>query len=467
MPPQLQQAIRLLQLSGLELQTEIQTMLDSNFMLEQADDADAQAGSDDGASEFAAAPVEPENTALKADEATVESQWEDVYHPADGATIYSRNDDYDDLAFDQHLSSEQSLQDYLNWQLDLTPFNDRDRLIAEAIIESIDDNGYLSLSLPEIHQGLPSELGIETDEMVTVLHRIQHFDPPGIGARTPGECLALQLDQLPPDTPWLAQARQLVHQHLELLVRRDYATAQRRLKLRPEELQFVVALVRSLNPHPGTALSASRAQYIIPDVFVRRHNRGWLVELNPDNSPKLRINSHYSQLIRRADHSEDNTTLRHHLQDARWFLKSLQNRNETLLRVATCIVEHQQDCLEKGEQYMKPLVLRDIAETLELHESTVSRVTSQKYMHTPRGVFEFKYFFSSHVGTSDGGECSSVAIRAMIKKLISEERPQKPLSDSKIAQLLEAEGVNVARRTVAKYRELLGIGTSAARRQLG
>lgn len=469
MTPQLQQAIRLLQLGGLELQTEIQTMLESNFMLETVDDVDSDAPdrSDAEAAELTTAPAEPERREVASDELPVEGQWEDIYHPSDGATVYSRNDDYDDLAFDQHLSTEQSLQDYLNWQLGLTPFSDRDRLIAEAIIEAIDDNGYLSLSLQDMQQGLPKDLAIETDEMVSVLHRIQHFDPPGVGARTPSECLALQLDQLPPDTPWRTQAQQLVNQYLDLLVGRDHTAIQRRLKLSSEDLQAVVALIRSLNPHPGTALSASRAQYIVPDVFVRRYNRSWVVELNPDNAPKLRINRDYSRLIRRADHSDDNVTLRHHLQDARWFLKSLQNRNETLLRVATCIVEHQQACLEKGEQHMKPLVLRDIAETLDLHESTVSRVTSQKYMHTPRGVFEFKYFFSSHVGTSDGGECSAVAIRAMIKKLINEERPQKPLSDSKIAQLLEAEGINVARRTVAKYRELLGIATSAARRQLG
>ncbi len=467
MTPQLQQAIRLLQLSGLELQTEIQTMLESNVMLEQADEGDWSEDTTDSPLPAADAVDTAQQQDNSTDDAPLDNPWEDDYDPADGATPYSRNEDYADLAFDQHATTEPSLRDYLSWQLDLTPFSDRDRLVAEAIIDAVNDSGYLSSSLQDIQQGLPSGVAMDDDEMVAVLHRVQRFDPPGIAARTPGECLILQLDQLDPDTPWRSQARQLVTQYLDALVGRDYATLQRRLKLNAEQLQAVIALIRSLNPHPGTALSANRTEYIVPDVFVRRHQQTWVVELNPSTIPKIRINRNYSQLIRRADHSTDNMSLRNHLQDARWFLKSLHNRNETLLRVARCIVDHQQACLEQGEQYMKPLVLRDIAADLDLHESTISRVTSQKYMHTPRGVFEFKYFFSSHVGTSDGGECSSVAIRAMIKKLISEERPQKPLSDSKIAQLLEAEGINVARRTVAKYRELLGIATSAARRQPG
>jgi RNA polymerase sigma-54 factor len=299
-----------------------------------------------------------------------------------------------------------------------------------------------------------------------VLHRIQRFDPPGIAARDPGECLCLQLVQRPADTPGRDLARVLLERHLDLLAARDYATLMRRLKIDRDTLQQVITLIQSLNPRPGTALAGNTAEYVVPDVFVFKHNDRWRVELNPDNTPRLRINSQYSQLIRRADNSADNTSMRSHLQEARWFLKSLQNRNETLLRVATCIVEHQRGFLEHGEEAMKPLVLRDIAEALEMHESTISRVTSQKYMHTPRGIFEFKYFFSSHVSTSDGGECSAVAIRAMIKKLIGEENTRKPLSDNKIAELLEAEGINVARRTVAKYRELMAIPPSSERKQL-
>lgn len=471
MTPQLQQAIRLLQLSALELQTEIQTVLESNFMLERDEETETHDNTNSESAESSAS-TEAQVDATNAEdtlpeELPVDSRWDDIYDNSDGETTYSRNDSQDDFAFDQHLSTEQSLHDYLTWQLELTPFSDRDRLIAEAIIEAIDDGGYLSLPLEDIHQGLPAELEMDFDEVVAVLHRIQRFDPPGIAARNPGECLSLQLDQLPAETPWLPQAKQLISQYLELIAGRDYNTLMRRLKVGREELQSIMHLIRTLNPHPGTALSANRTEYIIPDVFVRRHSGTWRVELNPENTPRLRINRSYSQLIRRADNSSDNVSLRNNLQEARWFLKSLQNRHETLLRVASCIVEHQRAFLEYGDEYMKPLVLRDIAETLELHESTISRVTNQKYMHTPRGIFEFKFFFSSHVGTSDGGECSAVAIRAMIKKLIGDEQPQKPLSDSKIAQLLEAEGINVARRTVAKYRELLGIPTSSARRQLG
>lgn len=465
MTPQLQQAIRLLQLSALELQTEIQTVLESNIMLEQVDEAEASADETPAASETDAEDTPPEPSETLPEELPVDSSWDDVYDSHDGSTSYSRGDD-DEFAFEQQMSTRESLHDYLDWQLRLTPFSDRDRLIAESIVDAIDDTGYLSLTVEDLRQGLPADLEIETDEVEAVLHRIQRFDPPGIAAREPGECLCLQLAQLPNDTPGLELARAVLERYLELLAARDYNTLMRRLKIDRESLQQVIALIQSLNPRPGSALSGNTAEYIVPDVFVAKHNERWRVELNPDNTPRLRINNQYSQMIRRADNSADNTSMRNHLQEARWFLKSLQNRNETLLRVATCIVEQQRGFLEHGEKAMKPLVLRDVAEALELHESTISRVTSQKYMHTPRGIFEFKYFFSSHVSTNDGGECSAVAIRAMIKKLIGEENTQKPLSDSKIAQLLSTEGIKVARRTVAKYRELMAIPSSSERKQL-
>jgi len=329
----------------------------------------------------------------------------------------------------------------------------------------VTEAGYLGASLEDIHQGL-TELEVEFDEVEAVLHRVQRFDPPGVAARDVAECLLLQLDQLPADTPRLEEARQLIRHRLDMLGNRDFNGLMRRMKLSREELQEIISLIQSLNPHPGTQLSTTEPQYVVPDVFVTRNSSGWRVELNPENAPKLRINSQYSSLVRRADNSSDNTYLKNHLQEARWFLKSLKNRNETLLRVAICIVERQREFFEHGEEYMKPLVLRDIAETMEMHESTISRVTTQKYMHTPRGIFEFKYFFSSHVNTSDGGEAASTAIRAKIKKLISNEDPQKPLSDSKIANILSAEGINVARRTVAKYRELMSIPSSSERKNL-
>ena len=240
----------------------------------------------------------------------------------------------------------------------------------------------------------------------------------------------------------------------------------RRLKVSREALQGIVSLIQSLNPHPGARLSNAAPQYVVPDVLVYRQRNVWRVELNPESTPKLRINARYAALTRRAGKNGDTACLKNHLQEARWFLKSLQNRNETLLKVATCIVERQREFLEQGDEHMKPLILRDIAEVLGMHESTISRVTTQKYMHTPRGIYELKYFFSSHVGTSDGGECSSTAIRAMIRKLIQAEDPGKPLSDDKIAKLLEAEGIQVARRTVAKYREAMTIPSSSDRKRL-
>jgi RNA polymerase sigma-54 factor len=504
MTPQLQQAIRLLQLSNLDLQVEVQSFLDSNLMLEKVDEQqDPTAPGDDtenpdlpfsaGETEQVtpanppttdppidkpwedaneAEVVSPTETELTSaaetlpEELPVDSAWEDVYDSYDGATSYSRNDDEQRDSFDQRGSGEQSLRDYLIWQMQLTPFDDCDRAIATAIIDAIDETGYLLIPLDEIYQGLKDEFDIELQDVETVLHRIQHFDPPGVAARTPAECLLLQLDQLSHDTPWLSHARDLVQHHLELLANRDFSSLIRRLRVSREELQEIVHLIRSLNPHPGTQLSSTEPQYVVPDVFVYRQKSTWRVELNPESTPRLRINVQYAQLVRRADNSTDNLYLKNHLQEARWFLKSLQNRNETLLKVATSIVERQRDFLERGDEYMKPLVLRDIAEAMNMHESTISRVTTQKYMHTPRGIYEFKYFFSSHVGTDDGGECSSVAIRAMIKKLIASENPQKPLSDSKIAQFLSKEGIKVARRTVAKYREVMSIPSSTDRKNL-
>ena len=483
MTPQLQQAIRLLQLSSLDLQTEIQTVLDSNLMLERADNLEeitAEPPNNDASAEPAGTPADtPADTDAGSedtlnvssdtlpDELPVDSGWEDVYEPYDGSTSYSRGgEDEQYNLLEQHADAEQSLQDYLSWQMRLTPFSDSDMLIATTIIDAVNDSGYLTLTLEDIHQGLQEELDIDLDEVEAVLHRVQRFDPPGVAARTVAECLLLQLDQLPSGTPKLAQARQLVQGHLELLANHDFNALMRRLRVSRETLQDIIALIQSLDPHPGSKLSHSEPQYVIPDVFVYRRNNTWRVDLNPDNTPRLRINTDYARLVRRADHSTDNTHLKNHLQEARWFLKSLKNRNETLLGVATCIVERQRDFLEYGEEHMKPLVLRDIAETMSMHESTISRVTTQKYMHTPRGIYEFKYFFSSHVSTNTGGECSSVAIRAMIKKLITTENPQKPLSDNKIANLLDQEGIQVARRTVAKYREALSIPSSTDRKRL-
>ncbi|MNN05058.1 RNA polymerase sigma-54 factor [compost metagenome] len=304
------------------------------------------------------------------------------------------------------------------------------------------------------------------DEVEVVLRRIQQLEPAGVGARNLRECLLLQLRQMPPSTPLLAEAQRLVSDHLDLLGSRDYSQLMRRMRIKEDELRSIIELIQSLHPRPGSQIESGEAEYVVPDVIVRKHNDRWLVELNQEAVPRLRVNAQYAGLVRRADASADNTFMRNQLQEARWFIKSLQSRNETLMKVATQIVEHQRGFLDYGEEAMKPLVLHDIAEAVGMHESTISRVTTQKFMHTPRGIFELKYFFSSHVSTSEGGECSSTAIRAIIKKLVAAESPKKPLSDSKIAGLLEAQGIQVARRTVAKYRESLGIAPSSERKRL-
>ncbi|MBI5040197.1 MAG: RNA polymerase factor sigma-54 [Gammaproteobacteria bacterium] len=490
MTPQLQQAIRLLQLSTIELQLEIQQVLDSNLMLEaedgdSADDGQASDSSSEGErergeneraeteaaseTEFGAAQdseadfSSPEQIS---DELYVDSDWDAIYDS--GATSLSApgGDDNRDF-FETHNAGGETLYDHLIWQMEMAPFSPTDQAIAATIINSITDDGNLNVTLEGLLEGLQKDNpDIELDEVAAVLHRIQHFDPIGVGARNLGECLEIQLKQLPPETPWLAETLKVVTQHLDLLGSRDYSQIMRRMKIEESDLQAIISLIQTLNPRPASQISGPPPQYVVPDVFVSKRNGRWRVDLNPEAAPKLRINAQYANMVKRADNSDDNNYLRNHLQEARWFLKSLQSRNETLLKVATCIVERQRGFLDYGDEAMKPLVLRDVAETVEMHESTISRVTTQKYMHTPRGIYEFKYFFSSHVGTSDGGECSATAIRAMIKKLVAEEPANKPLSDSKIADLLEKEGINVARRTIAKYREALAIPPSSERKRL-
>ena len=487
MTPQLQQAIRLLQLSTLDLQQEIQEALDSNPMLEREEDGDDFDGSDpmaeavDRSSDAGSEKIstqestyeEPSHSGEGLDEADwgeripselpVDTAWEDIYQTS--ASSLPSNDD-DEWDFTSRTSSGVSLQSHLLCQLNLAPMSDTDRLIATTLIDCINDQGYLEESLQEIVDSFDPELEIELDEVEVVLRRIQQFEPAGIGARDLRECLLLQLRQLPDRTPWLSEAQRLVSDHLDLLGSRDYSLLMRRMKLKEDELRQVIELIQSLNPRPGSQIEASEPEYVVPDVIVRKHNDRWLVELNQDAMPRLRVNAQYASFVKRADSSADNTFMRNQLQEARWFIKSLLSRNETLMKVATQIVEHQRAFLEHGDEAMKPLVLHDIAEAVGLHESTISRVTTQKYMHTPRGIYELKYFFSSHVSTAEGGECSSTAIRAIIKKLVAAENPKKPLSDSKIAGLLEAQGIQVARRTVAKYRESLGIAPSSERKRL-
>ena len=481
MTPQLQQAIKLLQLSTLDLQQEIQEALEANPMLERQEDGDDFDNSDplaDG-DELASAPAQeitfqdaPANAELPDEnqwseqipsELPVDTAWEDIYQTS--ASSLPSNDD-DEWDFTARTSAGESLQSHLLWQLNLAPMSDKDRLIAMTLIDAISNDGYLEETLEELLESFDPELDIELDEIEAVLHRIQQFEPAGIGARDLRECLLLQLRQLPANTPWLKETQRLVSDYLDLLGSRDYSQIMRRMKLREEELKPAIDLIQSLNPRPGSQIESSEPEYVVPDVIVRKDNGRWLVELNQEAMPRLRVNPQYAGMVKRADSSSDNTFMRNQLQEARWFIKSLQSRNETLMKVATQIVEHQRGFLEYGEEAMKPLVLHDIAEAVGMHESTISRVTTQKFMHTPRGIFELKYFFSSHVSTAEGGECSSTAIRAIIKKLVAAENAKKPLSDSKIAGLLEAQGIQVARRTVAKYRESLGIAPSSERKRL-
>lgn len=480
MTPQLQQAIRLLQMSTLDLQEEIQTVLDSNPLLERVDDGIEGHINDEGEfTEDGPLPDElieqPSNPSARdesdwadntlPDELPVDTDWDSLLNSA-GHSQDSHHDP-DDEPFAQTRPARETLHDHLHWQLNLTPLSERDHHIALTLIDSIGDNGLLSQNLDDIHEGLNTELAeLERDEIEAVLHQIQNFDPPGIAARDLRECLLIQLRQLPADTPLRAAAIHLVGEHLDSLGNHDLRSLARRTGLSEADIEGVMQLLRRLNPTPGDTLASDDIEYIVPDVFVRKDGQRWRVELNPDIAPRLRINSHYASLIRRADSSSDNTFLRNNLQEARWFLKSLRSRNETLIRVAGKIVEHQQGFLERGEEAMKPLILHDIAEVLDLHESTISRATTRKYMHTPRGVFELKYFFSSHVTNADGDEHSATAIRALIRKLVSSEDPRRPLSDNRITDLLAEQGVVVARRTVAKYRESLGIAGSSERKRL-
>lgn len=486
MTPQLQQAIRLLQLSSLELQTEIQQALESNPLLEQEDELGEaqQAETRDDDSEPAltseAETADPQSSAEAMnedrseqnlpDELAIDTGWDDIYDSGPTATLAQTNshngEDVSDL-FENQAGESDSLIEHLQWQLDNAHLTERDHDIGLAIIDGIDDRGYLVESLDDILDGLRlAHPDIEADEVEAVLRFIQHFDPVGVAARDPAECMLIQLQTYDPQTPHLNKAIALVEHYLDYLAANDIAILKRRLQASERELQQIIELIRTTNPHPGDLVSNSHAEYIIPDVHVRKIDGEWTVRINRENAPRLRINDAYAKLIKRGDNSEQNHFLRDNLQEARWFIKSLQSRNDTLLRVATAIIHRQVDFLEKGDEAMKPMVLRDIAEELELHESTISRVTTHKYMHTPRGIFEFKYFFSSHVGTADGGECSATAIRAIIKKLVAAENPGKPLSDNKIANLLGEKGIKVARRTIAKYREAMHIPPSNERKRL-
>jgi len=465
--PQLQQAIRLLQLSSLELEQEIQIQLDSNPLLEKIEE--------ESLTESLAALENKESddltTELNADhlpdDLPVDTEWDDVYTHQSTALATPEFEERED-----NRQVQLSLKEHILEQVNLLHFSKIDQLIAYCIVDALDDKGFLDAEIEEIilaAQQLLNEMDIEEeiegDEVLVVLKHIQRLDPLGIGSRNLAECLKVQLEFLPKDVEYLNEAKNLL-QYYELLIANDLNKLLKQTGLTKDQLKFAINLLKTLKPYPGMEFDKQESDYQIPDVVVSKKDLHWQVQLNPDVLPKLRINSFYSSMIRRADQSEDNLYLRNQMLEAKNFIKSIDERHKTLLKVASCIVEHQKAFLEIGPEAMKPLVLRDVAEEVELHESTVSRVTTNKYMLTPRGLFELKYFFSSHVGTTAGGEASSTAIRAMIKKLVANENPRKPLSDNVIATLLKDEGIEVARRTVAKYRESLHIPSSSERKVL-
>lgn len=465
--PQLQQAIRLLQLSSLELEQEIQIQLDSNPLLEKIED--------EGTAESLTHLENKESRDLTQDlnadhlpnDLPVDTDWDDVYTHQSTALASPEYEERED-----NRQAEHTLKEHILAQVNLLHFSTVDRLIAYCVVDCLDEKGFLDAEIEEIieaSQYLLSEAGleeeIEADEVMVVLKHIQRLDPVGVGSKNLAECLKVQLDVLDVFTPLRNEALSLL-KYYELLVSNDLNKLLKSTNLTMLQVKEAIELLKTLKPYPGLDFEAQDSDYQVPDVVVTKKDQSWQVQLNPDIMPKLRINSFYSNMIRRADQSDGNMYLRNQMLEAKNFIKSIDERHKTLLKVATCIVEHQRNFFEIGPEGMKPLVLRDVAEEVELHESTVSRVTTNKYMLTPRGLFELKYFFSSHVGTTSGGECSSTAIRARIKKMISAENPRKPLSDNIIANMLKDEGIDVARRTVAKYRESLHIPSSSERKVL-
>ncbi|HVF16285.1 MAG TPA: RNA polymerase factor sigma-54 [Steroidobacteraceae bacterium] len=466
MTPQLQQAIRLLQLPVLELQAQIREALETNVMLESEDEA--------GSLETGEATLEPQFESGPAAETATTTESSDREQEVDLVDDPDWNDNQiagpseapwsgDDDSRDFTDSKGETLQEHLTWQLEMSRLDERGMRIGAAIIDAINDDGYVIEPLEEIARNLQPEIVASVEECERILRHVQAMDPAGVGARSVSECIELQLRQLDPDTPGRDTALTIASQYLDQVADQQYALLRRQLRVSDEEMDHALVLVRACQPRPGSSVHSVPAEYIVPDVFVRRTERGWAVEINPASLPRIRVNQSYAGLIGR---NSDHAMLRTQLQEARWLIRSLEIRNDTLLKVARCIVQRQSAFLENGDEYMQPMILKDVAEAVQMHESTISRVTTNKYMHTHRGVFEFRYFFSSHVAASDGTEMSSTAIRAKIRKLVAAEDAEKPLSDSRIAEILSQEGVQVARRTVAKYREALGIPPSSERKRV-
>ena len=448
--PQLQQSIRLLQLSTLELNQEIEKLLQDNPLLER-EDVELLPPPRDSTEQTAAG----ESSATTEAEATAPGEDGGAFDAMDGIS-YGGSGDAEDDDFSPLAEQPPSLRAHLAAQLSLLHLSERDKQLVAMLIDSLDDGGYLPQTLEEIAAMLPPELEVEPEELSIALQHLQHLEPTGIGARSLAECLGLQLAALPTATPYRDAALEIVRHHLDALATRDFARLKRALKCDDACLRTVQKLIVSLNPKPGRDFSDEETRFVVADVIVRKTKGVWVAALNPDAMPKLKINRLYADILQR-NRGGNSQQISAQLQEAKWLIKNVQQRFETILRVSQAIADRQRNFLEHGEVAMRPLVLREIADTLSLHESTVSRVTTQKFMHTPRGIFELKYFFGSHVATEAGGSASSTAIRALIKQLVSAENTRTPLSDGQISELLGQQGIVVARRTIAKYRELMQI----------
>ena len=479
MTPQLQQAIRLLQLPVAELNTQLEQLLAENVMLDVEEPASGSTeGSLEGNLELDAPPPDPAAGGTPDDE-TPTDNWDDADSESVAVAESPASEDSDSLLWNETSgggsnwdgedgrpeasdSANETLHAHLLWQLETEHFGPRELLMGQALVDAMNDAGYLTEPLPVILETLARSGPFTLEELEQTLVKVQALDPAGIGARDLGECIRIQLRQLAPNVPGLALALAITVDGLDLVAEQQLSILRRRLGVSEADLDVALALIRNCHPKPGLAVQPSSPDYIVPDVFVRKRNGRWTVDVNRSTTPRLKVNQAYADLVRG---DSDHATLRNQLQEARWLVRSLEIRNDTLLKVAMCIVDRQASFLEHGEESMRPMVLRDVAELVEMHESTISRVTANKYMHTPRGLFEFRHFFSSQVTGDDGSEQSSTAIRAKIRKLISQEDPAKPLSDSQLAVLLSKQGIQVARRTVAKYREGMHIEPSSERKK--
>ena len=475
--PQLQQAIRLLQLSQLELEAELRQIAESNPLLEFADDNPENV---DGDEREAPEPLDaiPSSSSSTTTSDTVDNaeapEWgdADVDNSSDDPIDFSagssssRNNNPDEDGFEPQSAAQETLQEHLLWQLNLTHMSARDRTIATVLIDALNADGYLTESMESLITALPADVKATEAEVEHVRRMLQRFDPTGIASVDLRDCLRVQLEQFDPYTPQRELALRIVDAELELLARNDIARLARKLRVSEDDTAAAAVLIRSLDPRPGAALDVTPVEYVAPDVYARKDAGRWRVSLNPDCQPRLGLNQHYCGLIAQA-RGTDASWMRGQLQEARWLIKSLESRAETLLKVAEAIVRRQSAFLDYGPEAMHPLVLREVAEEVGMHESTISRVTTRKYIHTPRGTFELKHFFSSGVSTEDGGSASATAIQAMLRKLVDAEDPRKPLSDQAIAEELHRKGIQVARRTVAKYREAMRIPSSSERQRAG